>query len=66
MFKVWMTDDNITYSTNSLEFNTIEEALNHARDVYRRWLGCKGYEILPLDDKYHGHVDASIVGEDAL
>lgn len=47
MFKVWMTDDNLSYATNALKFTALEEVQKHAQDLFSRWLGARAWAVLP-------------------
>lgn len=65
-FKAWVTDDNNTYATNGLEFDTVEEAELYAKDLFSRWLGALDWAVLPISPENVGHIPAADIAERAV
>ena len=48
MYKVWVSDDNVSFATNALEFESAEEAVVYARDLFSRWMAMVDWVVIPL------------------
>lgn len=57
-FKVWVTTtgDNGSWSTNSIEHDTVEQAEQAARDLFSRWMAVERWAVLETDENFVGHL----------
>jgi hypothetical protein len=50
-FKVYvLADQSGKYATNALKFNSIEEAVEYAKDLYSRWTLVTDWAIIPTTE----------------
>lgn len=57
MYRVDVTDDNLTWASNQLQFEKSEEAEEYAIGLSWRWLAVKGYRVVPTDHPKNEIVD---------
>lgn len=66
-YKVWFaTADSQLWSTNGMDFETVESAEAHARDLFSRWFGATDWAILPLKPELTGHLTTEVVSAEAV
>lgn len=51
------TDDNRSWASNAVRYDSKEEAETAARELGSRWFGMKGYRVVPSDTPQHEQVD---------
>lgn len=56
-FRVDCTDDNRTWASNALTFETEEEAEQYAVDLGCRWHALRGWRVVPVDHPQREAVD---------
>ena len=65
-FKVWIRGvGETTWATNSLEFDTIQEAKEWGSDLLGRWFGASEYDVLPTSDAFKGLLSTETVLENS-
>lgn len=47
MYRADFTDDDRTWASNALRFNTQDEAVEYARDLFGRWFGARAWRVVP-------------------
>jgi hypothetical protein len=62
-YKVFVDLDEDRVHSNSLEFDTVEDAEKYARDLFSRWLVPTGWYVIETDLI---HVDKSVAEERAV
>lgn len=48
-FRVDVTDDNRTWTSNALRFDTEDEAETYVLDLAWRWTALRGWRVVPSD-----------------
>ena len=52
------------WATNSMRFDTVDEAVAHARDLFLRWFGARAWRVVPDSVPLHEAVDMAQDDED--
>lgn len=60
------TGDTLTWASNALTFETVDEAIDYARDLFMRWLGARAWRVVPTSHPQREEVDLAQDDEDGF